>query len=168
MLPDGAIVFADANVLVYHFTQVEPLASASTAFLERGLRQRVAIVTTPQVVSDVIHRVMLLEARVLFQIPGQQLTSYLKKHPDVVKQLSQHLDIASLLKRFNIDIRPITHLHLHASKRFRRDYGFMANDSLILGFMATERIQHLASNDGDFERAPVISLWKPDEMPHVR
>ena len=80
---------------------------------------------------------------------------------NIVRQLSQHLDISSLLRRFNIDIRPLTHVHLHAAKRFRRDYGLMANDSLLVGFMITERISHLVSNDGDFSRIPEITLWTP-------
>ena len=79
----------------------------------------------------------------------------------MVQQLTQHLDIPSLLRRFHVDIRPLTHIHLHAAKRFRRDYGLMANDSLLLGFTVTERIQHLASNDRDFRRVPDVTLWIP-------
>ena len=61
----------------------------------------------------------------------------------------------------NVDIRPLTHIHLHAAKRFRRDHGMMANDSLLSGFMIAERIQHLASNDRDFRRVPDFALWVP-------
>ena len=157
----GSLVCADANVLAYHFTQLQPLASACTAFLERGLRKQIRIVTTPQIVSDVTHRVMMYEAHRELNIPTNQLVTYLKKHPQVVRQLSEHLRIPSLLRRFNIDIRPLTHVHIHAAKRFRRDYGLMADDSLLLGFMVTERIQHLASNDRDFRRIPDITLWIP-------
>jgi len=160
-LPSGSLVCADANVLVYHFTQVKPLASASTAFLARGLSKQIRIVTTPQIVSDVIHRVMLHEARRDLNVPANQLANYLKKHPQVVRKLTKHLKVPTLLRRFNVDIRPVTHIHLHAAKRFRRDYGLMANDSLLLGFMVTERIKHLASNDRDFRRIPQITLWAP-------
>jgi predicted nucleic acid-binding protein len=160
-LPQRSIICADANMLAYHFLRLEPLTTASTAFLERGLRQQIQIVTTPQVESDVIHRVMIYEARQNVDIPTNQLATYLKQHPEIVQQLSQHLDISSLLRRFNIDIRPLTHVHLHAAKRFRRDYGLMANDSLLVGFMITERIRHLVSNDGDFSRIPEITLWTP-------
>lgn len=160
-LPHQSIVCADANVLAYHFLQIERLSSASTAFLVRGRRKQIRIVTTPQVVSDVIHRVMLYEARRDLKIPADQLANYLKQNPQIVRQLTEHLKISSLLRRFDVDIRPITHVHLHAAKRFRRDYGLMANDSLLLGFMVTERIRHLASNDRDFRRIPDITLWIP-------
>ncbi len=160
-LPSGSLICVDANVLVYHFIQVERLSEASTSFLERGLREQIHIVTTPQLVSDVIHRVMMVEARLRFQIPSNKLATYLKQHPEAVRQLTGHLDISSLLHRFKVDIRPLTHVHLHAAKRFRRDYGLMANDSLLSGFMIAERIQHLASNDRDFRRVPDFTLWVP-------
>jgi predicted nucleic acid-binding protein len=155
------VICADANVLAYHFTQAEALTQACTAFLERGLREQIHIVTTPQVVADVIHRVMMVEARLRFQIPSRKLVDYLKGHPESVRQLSGHLDIASLVHRFNVDVRPLTLVHLLAAKRFRRDYGLMANDSLLLGFVVTEHIQHLASNDHDFSHVPDITLWMP-------
>lgn len=160
-LPQNSVVCVDANLLAYHFVQVDQLTATATALLERGLRQEIQIVTTPQIVSDVIHRVMLSEARQQFSIPTNQLVTHLKQHPQVVQQLTNHLDVPSLLRRFNVDIRPLTHIHLHAAKRFRRDYGLMANDSLLLGFMVTERIQHLASNDRDFRRVHDVTLWTP-------
>jgi len=160
-LPSGSTVCADANILVYHFTQVEPLSKASTTFLERGLREQIRIVTTPQMVSDVVHRVMMLEARLRFQVPPRKLVGYLKQYPDAVRQLTGHLDIPGLLCRFKVDICPLTHIHLHEATRFRRDYGLMANDSLLLGLIVTERIQHLASNDHDFRRVPDVTLWVP-------
>ena len=160
-LPLSSVIFADANVLAYHFVQLEPLASASTAFLERGLRKQIQIITTPQIVSDVIHRVMIYEANQRLQLPASQLATHLKQHPQVVRQLTQNLDIPSLLHRFNVDIRPLTYTHLHAAKRFRRDYGVLANDSLLLGFIVNERIKHLASNDRDFRRVGDVTLWVP-------
>jgi predicted nucleic acid-binding protein len=160
-IPQGSVVCVDANVLAYHFIEINQLTAASTLLLERGLRKEIALVTTPQIVSDVIHRIMLYEARQQLAIPANQLATHLKQHPQVVQQLTQHLDIPSLLRRFQIDIRALTHVHLHAAKRFRRDYGLLANDSLLLGFMATERVQHLASNDRDFRRIPDVTLWIP-------
>jgi len=160
-LPQKSVVVVDANVLAYHFIQLDRLTAASTALLERGLRKQIQLVTTPQIVSDVIHRVMLYEARLQLTIPANQLPTYLKHHPQIVQQLTQHLEIPSLLRRFNVDIRPLSHIHLHAAKRFRRDYGLLANDSLLIGFMVTEQIQHLASNDEDFRRIPDVMLWMP-------
>lgn len=125
-LPSGSTVCADANILVYHFVQVEPLSRASTTFLERGLREKIRIVTTPQAVSDVIHRVMMVEARLQFEVPANKLVAYLKQHPDAVRKLTGHLDISTLLQRFKVEICPLTHIHLHEATRFRRDYGLMA------------------------------------------
>jgi predicted nucleic acid-binding protein len=52
-------------------------------------------------------------------------------------------------------------VELHSSKRYRRDYGFMTNDSLVLAVMKRHKVIHLATNDQDFERVPDIKVWTP-------
>lgn len=71
-LPPHSTVCVDANVLAYHFIQIDELTTASTALLERGLRKEIHLVTTPQLVSDVIHRMMLYEARLALPISTNQ------------------------------------------------------------------------------------------------
>lgn len=89
------------------------------------------------------------------------MITHLKNHPDVIKGLNQHLAIVSELGRMEVDIKPVDHVDLHGSNRFRRDYGFMANDSLVLAVMKRHKVVHLATNDRDFERDPNIKVWVP-------
>ncbi|MEM7530935.1 MAG: PIN domain-containing protein [Chloroflexota bacterium] len=104
---------------------------------------------------------MIVEAQKSLRLDSADLASYLKNHPQIVRQLKYNLRIPSLLSDLNVDIRPLTHVHHHVAKRFRQQYGVMSNDSLILGFMATEKIQSLATNDRDFRRVREIVVWEP-------
>lgn len=160
-LANDSLVCVDANILAYHFNKTAGLSEVSSAFLERGFRDEITIVTSPQVVSDVIHRSMLAEAEKEFQPESKNLANYLKTHPHIVRQLKDNLDIPSLLARLKVNILPLTHVHLHAAKRFRQEYGIMANDSLILGLMRVEKIRHLATNDRDFRQVKGIMVWEP-------
>lgn len=56
LLPAGSIVFADANVLAYHFTKVAPMADVCTTFLHRAAGGEIKVITSSLVVAEVIHR----------------------------------------------------------------------------------------------------------------
>jgi len=51
---------------------------------------------------------------------------------------------------------------LHNSRQYRDEYGLMTNDSIIVAVMKREEIQHLATNDADFERVPGIVVRSPE------
>jgi len=160
-LPDNTLICADANILAYYFIKKSKLSEISHSFLERSRHNKVNVVTSPQIVSDVIHRSILAEAQREFQLDNDNLVNYLKTHPDIVSQLKEHLDIPSVLAKLKVNILALTHVHHHAAKQFRLGYGMMANDSLILGLMRVEKIRHLATNDQDFRRVKGIMVWEP-------
>ncbi len=160
-LPSGTRIFADANLLAYVFTHDDELARASAAFLARATRQEIEIVTSVLVVSEVIHRVMVAEAIRQHHVTPREAIHFLKAHPDVIKSLREHLTIPSRLRnRYGINILPVTHIELHASRRVRAEYGLMTNDSLVVAVMQRNKLVHLATNDPDFERVREIQVWR--------
>ena len=117
--------------------------------------------TSPQIVSDVVHRSMIVEATNELKLDPENLANYLKTHPKIVRQLKEHLNIPSFLAQLKVNILPLTHIHHHHAKRFRQAYGVMADDSLILGLMKAEKIHYLATNDRDFRRVKEVVVWEP-------
>jgi len=61
-IPNGALVFVDANTLLYHFGPHPTLQAPCQALLQRILRQEIVGVTSAHVLSDVAHRMMTIEA----------------------------------------------------------------------------------------------------------
>jgi predicted nucleic acid-binding protein len=43
----------------------------------------------------------------------------------------------------------------------KRRYGFLSNDALTLQIMEDMKIKNLASNDADFKRVEIITLYRP-------
>jgi predicted nucleic acid-binding protein len=93
--PRGVSVFVDANILVYYFTQLPPLTEACKAFFERVSRLEIKAFTSAHVAADVIHRIMLAEAIATLGLASRDAVSYLKSHPDAVKQLEWYRAIPS-------------------------------------------------------------------------
>jgi predicted nucleic acid-binding protein len=160
-LPRGISVFVDANILVYYFTQMPPLTEACKVFFERVSRLQVKAFTSAYVAADVIHRIMLAEAIATLGLAPRDAVSYLKSHPDAVKQLQWYKTIPSDIAQARVRILDVTYRELHASKKYRADHGLLTADSIILAVMERHKLIHLVSNDHDFERVPGIRVWRP-------
>lgn len=160
-LPKGVTVFVDASIFIYYMTGNDQIAQKCAAFFKRTFRREVKAVTSVVVVMEVIHRVMVQEAAQKLTLRGGKLIQYLKEHPEFVRQLTKHRRVPSIIYRLGVSIEPLTYLHVHNSRKARQNYGLMANDSLIIGFMDKQNISHLVTNDNDFKRVPNIKVWLP-------
>jgi len=162
-LPRGVEVFVDSSILASHFIEQGALTDQCSAFLSRCTVEELRAYTSVIAAAETIHRVIVAEAIRRYELPPRQAVTYLKQHPDTVKELREHLKVASQIYRLGVDILPVTHIHLHQSKQFRTDYGLMTNDSLIVAVMQDHKLVHLATNDRDFERVRGIKVWMPVE-----
>jgi predicted nucleic acid-binding protein len=162
-LPEGARVFIDANIFIYHFSAASRFNSSCTNFLERVEFGAVHGVTSAAIVLETIHRIMVEEAFLaLPDIQPKNLVKYLKDHPDTVKGLEVNRGIPARIAQFNVEVIPTTMALIDQSQTIKTEYGFLSNDALILQIMRDRGLLHLASNDSDFERATNITLYKPD------
>jgi len=160
-LPRGNEVFIDASILSLYFTKQKPLGAICRAFLDRCASRELRAYTSVIAAAETIHRVIIAEAIRRYELPSRKAVTYLKQHPDKVKELGEHLKVASEIYRLGVDILPVTHIHLHQSKHFRTDYGLMTNDSLTVAVMQDHKFVHLATNDRDFKRVRGIKVWLP-------
>jgi predicted nucleic acid-binding protein len=159
-LPDGFAVFIDANIFVLAGS-AGPIGEQCLQILDRVQQRAVQGFTAAFVVAEVIHRVMVNEARQQLQRSARETVEYLQHNPAFVRRLSRHLTVASDIGKVGVDILPLAVDDLHASKAFRRDYGSLTNDSLIVAVMRNHELRHLASHDSGFDRVPGLQLWNP-------
>jgi len=161
-LPNGASVFADANVLTYALSTVEPLHSLTASLLERSARQEIQVYTSASQAANVIHRAMIIEAKSVLQVPSSKILVFLKDHPDAVRRLTRYRQVPGELSRARVRILDVTYREIHASKQYRDDYGLLTDDSILLAVMERNDLVDLATNDEDFKRIPGLRLWMPD------
>jgi predicted nucleic acid-binding protein len=160
-LPRNAPIFIDTNILVLAGGEGR-LAQQCRDFLNRVRQREVAGFTATFVAAEVTHRVMVKEARERLGLSSAETVEYLQRHPDMVRTLSRHLQVASDIGKANIDILPLMVKDLHASKMPRREYGLLTNDSLIVAVMRNHKLRHLATYDSGFLRVSGLEVWMPE------
>lgn len=161
-IPDGARIFADANILSYALSTIEPFHRLTMPLLERSARQEIEVLTSSFQAAHVVHRAMVVEARHRYELSSRDVVPYLKKHPDAVRSLTRYKEIPGEFSRVRIRILDVTYREIHASKQFRDDYGLLTDDSITLAVMHRQSLTDLVSNDEDFKRVRGIRLWTPD------
>lgn len=154
-------VFIDANIFVYHFSKDSGFKNSCAEFLFRGETSEIHGFTSVAVVQEATHRLMMVEASSVLDIDVKNLPKYLKQHPDVVKQLKEHLVVPGKIFSLNIEIIPTTPKIIEESQTMKTKYGFLTNDSLTLKIMEELGITILASNDLDFKRVDWLKLYFP-------
>ena len=159
-IPDGTAVFIDTNIFVLAGSS-GTLGAQCQNLLSRVQQGRIGASTATFVVAEVMHRVMVNEAREQLQRPAREIVEHLQQNPALVRGLTRHLAVASDIGKAGVDILPLTVKDLHASKAYRREYGLLTNDSLIVAAMRNQKLRHLASHDGGFERVAGLQLWNP-------
>jgi predicted nucleic acid-binding protein len=159
--PRGAAVFIDANPFVYYFEPDPALGSACGALLQRVENGDIEGYTSAQVLNDVAHRLMTLEAMKLFGWPYAGIVHRLRKHPAEVQQLALHRVALQEIDLFNVRVLDVTRAFVSRAADFTRQFGLLASDALVVAMMESYRFTHLASNDGDFDRVPWITRYAP-------
>jgi predicted nucleic acid-binding protein len=102
-LPDGASVFVDANVFVYHFTGV---SLECKTFLERAERKSIQAKTGAHILLEVVHRLMMIEAVTKGLIPPGQPAKKLKQQWQVIQQLRSYDRCLAEIAAFNVKVFP--------------------------------------------------------------
>jgi predicted nucleic acid-binding protein len=79
-IPAGVAVFLDANSLVYHFTNDPKYGVASTQLVHQVGQGALSGFTSTDVLADVAHRLMTLEAIAVHGWPYAGIAARLRKH----------------------------------------------------------------------------------------
>jgi len=159
-LPSGARVFIDANIFIYHFTQV-PLTSACTSFLQRVETGDLQGITSVVILAEVAHRLMILEAIHSLGLSPRTAVRKLKEQPDLIRQLSHYKVATERIPSFNVTVEPVTFAHCQTAQRLSVFHGLLTNDSLTAAVMQAVGVTDVASNDPDLAAVPDLTIWRP-------
>lgn len=160
-IPGGASVFLDANVLVYHFIAHNTYGASSTDLLDRMERKTLVGFVSSHVLGELSHRLMTLEAAVLFGWPAQGIVNRLKRHPAEVGQLTRNAQALDELQQIGVTVLPVEGQQVARAAAVSKQFGLLTNDALVIALMRDHQLQHLASNDADFDRVPGLLRYSP-------
>ncbi len=160
-VPAGSAVFLDANALVYHFTNDPKYGAASTRLVHLIEQGAVYGFTSTDVLADVAHRVMTLEAIAVNGWPYAGIAARLRKQHHVIPSLTISRQAIASLPQLNIQVIPITQTLLEAATRASQRFELLTGDALIVAVMQAQNLTHLASNDADFDRVTWLTRYEP-------
>ena len=154
-------VFIDANIFIYHFTGVSEECSN---FLTRCEEGELSGLTSVNVLLEVLHRLMIVEAVKKKLIKPPRPLQKLKEKPEKICQLRDYFTNTLAILDMGIKVYPIVPELLKSSQIIRVQYGLLVNDSLIGAIMQEEGIQKLATNDDGFSKIDWIKLYKSTDL----
>jgi len=160
-LPTGATVFLDANVLVYAATPHPVHGIACNRLLDRIEHQDLEAFTSADVLGDVAHRLMTIEASDRFGWPVQGIANRLRRHPSDIQQLAIPRRAVDEIITARVGILPLTVQHVSRAVDLARQFGLLTGDAVIVAVMLDHHLAQLASLDADFDRVPGITRYAP-------
>ena len=160
-LPDGARIFVDANILIYHFSGT---SLECQAFLQRCEFKQLEAFTGVHIVLEVAHRLMMLEALQKGLITGGQPARKLKEQPEIVKMLQAYNQSVQQIPRLHIHVRAITSEVVRASEAIRIHEGLMTNDSVSVALMCQLDLSAIATADADFNNVLGLHVYQPEDI----
>ncbi len=154
----GTKIFIDSNILIYHFLGI---SESCTNFLRRGEIGDIEVYTSTIVLAEVLHRLMIAEVVEKYNVEPKKALKLLKEKPKIVPTLGKGEKAIQRIPEFNIKILPFPMEAILQSRKIRREYSLLTNDSLNLYIMRVNHLSYIATNDADFERVKGIKVWKP-------
>lgn len=160
-IPVGAAVFIDANIFVYYAEPHPTFGPACQQLLLRIDNKELQGFTSSSLLSDVVHRIMTLEAASRFGRPMQGIGRWLKGHPAELQQLSRPGQVVDDLSLIGIQVLPVTGPDVSLAADLSRQLGLLTDDALLVVVMRQHGLTLLASHDADIDRVPGITRYAP-------
>jgi predicted nucleic acid-binding protein len=160
-LPEGARVFVDANIFIYHFSGA---SLECQAFFQRCESGQIEAFTGVHIVLEVAHRLMMLEALQKGLITRGQPARKLREQPEIVKALQAYNQSVQQIPRLNVRVEAITSTEVRASEAIRIQEGLMTNDSVTVALMQQLDLNAIATADADFNDMSGLHVYQPEDI----
>jgi predicted nucleic acid-binding protein len=129
--------------------------------MERIERQNIEGFTFPNLLGELAHRLMLIEAATLPGWAGGKILNRLKQQPSVIHGLTAFQAAVDALLQSKLHVIPVAGTLVSAAAALSRQHDLLTNDALILAFMRHHGLINLASHDSDFDRLPGLTRYAP-------
>jgi predicted nucleic acid-binding protein len=157
----GQSVFVDANVFLYYFTMHPRYGPACKKLLDRIDNHEIIGLTSAAVLSEVVHRLMTIDACQRFGWASKGIAKRLRRHPTEVQQLTRARQAVDEITLIGVDVLPVAKPQVSLAPDISRQTGLLCGDAVIVAIMQAHGLTHLASKDADFDRVPGITRYAP-------
>ncbi|MCK9282075.1 MAG: type II toxin-antitoxin system VapC family toxin [Melioribacteraceae bacterium] len=154
-------VIIDANILVYATTGK---SVQSMDFLERCVNKEVTGILTTHIISEVIHVLMIHEAREIGALKGSNPAKKLSGNIQLVKSLSRYKISIRDLMSIGLQLEPLQREDIISAMSLQGEYGLLTNDALFLAIAERLGVRSIVSADSIFKNIKGFNIYCPDDL----
>jgi predicted nucleic acid-binding protein len=149
------------RTLVYHFANEPTYGMACTALLKRIEQQDFHGLTSANVLADVAHRLMTLEAISLWNWPAAGIAARLRKQRTEIAKLTVFSQAIVRIPLLGIQVLTLDQNMVGTATQLSGQYHLLTGDALVVAVMLANGLTNLASNDDDFDNVPHLVRYAP-------
>ncbi len=157
----GEWVVIDTNILVYANQQKS--AEAVQLLRRCAAREVLGIVPMPMV-AELVHTLMLIEARENGWIEKSNPARALAEHPELIRRLSRYETQVREFLGIGLRIEPATTVDISEAMSIQREFGLLTNDALLLAVARRLNCSAIATADKAFESIRGVAVHKPEDL----
>ncbi|MGI8783894.1 MAG: type II toxin-antitoxin system VapC family toxin [Acidobacteriota bacterium] len=158
---DGTRALIDANIFLYWLTQ---RSIECGLFLRRCADRSVQGYASVLSLTEVAHRLMMLEAKENGWAEGPNPVRSLELRPERVQTLRRYEDRLRDILALRLHLEDFQHVDLIESFSIRRRYGLLTNDSIFIAVAVRLGIRDVISADKGLERAAGYTVYQPSDL----
>ena len=160
-IPDGEWVVIDTNVLIY---ANQGQSADCTGFLRRCASGALQGIVPLPMVAELVHALMLIEARENKWIGKQNPSRTLASRPDLVRRLIRYETQVREFFGIGLRIEPILAADILEVPSIQREAGLLTNDALLLAVARRLNCGAIASADKAIASAPGFAVYAPSDI----
>jgi predicted nucleic acid-binding protein len=157
----GAWVAIDTNILIY---ANQRRSLECIGFLERCASGDIQGVVPVPMVAELVHALMLIEARENSWIERANPPRSLAERPDYVRRLSRYEIQTREFFGIGLRIEPVGAGDILEAMRIQKEAGLLTNDALLLAVARRGNCEAVASADKAIARAPGFNVFAPADV----
>lgn len=114
-IASGSSVFVDANIFVYAFAPEPQFGPNCEQLLERIELHDLRGYTSSQVLSDVAHRLMSLEACATYGWPYAGIAAKMQRHTAEIQKLTRFRQAVEAVSVIGVEVLPVFGRHVESA-----------------------------------------------------
>ena len=127
----------------------------------RARARELRAITSPIVLSEVIHRLLLAETVERFGLASSKAAlNLLRRHPEHVAILTVAARFVTQIPKLGVRVVPVRRRDVLQAVELGQRHHLLTNDAFIVAAMRTHHLSHIATNDRDFSRVPDLTIWR--------
>jgi predicted nucleic acid-binding protein len=161
IIPSEQPVIIDANIFIYANQRA---STQCVKLLERCANNEVYGILPAHILAEVMHVLMLAEAKDKGLLKGQNPAKQLSKNPQRVKSLNRYESLIRDLLAIGLQLEPLQREDFITALTLQRQYGLLTNDALFLAIATRLRVTSIVSADSVFKNIQGIFHYSPDDL----